>query len=129
MKNEKFNENIYQEYLDYCKSDERTPKGINKLKNELYKHIKKFHTKGKILTVGELKKLPKYSIIYLIYEGYEKEEGFEIFSGFDGVNTELTTESCYTMPIDGYEDEELIDRFENDVYNFTVREAIKKVIE
>ena len=75
---------------------------------------------GEILTIGELKKMPKGSVIYLWYDG---EIGFVVLDHYSGGN-EIATQCGYPMPIGKYSDDTLIEMLDNLDCYFTVREAI-----
>ena len=88
----------------------------------------KGYKKGKVLTVGELKSLPKNSVIHLWYKdecNHLRNNDFVVFCGYDG-SDELCTTDGFTMPIEGHSDEELIKNFDNSDWTFTVCEAILK---
>lgn len=78
--------------------------------------------KGNILTVGQLKLMPKNSIIHLLYidnDGQLRNNGFVKFSGYDG-NDELCTICGFTMPINGLKDNDLLENINNSGWRFTV---------
>ncbi len=84
------------------------------------------YKKGKILTVRELKSLPKNSVIHLWYKDEDnslRNNGFVKFCGYDG-DDELCTTDGFTMPIDGHKEDEQIEKFDNCGWKFTVCEAI-----
>lgn len=87
----------------------------------------KGYKKGELLTVGELKALPVGSVIHLWYEKPVNEircNQFVTIDEFDGINP--SAGYGYSMPIDGHEDSEPIDMFDNCGWTFTVHKAIKK---
>jgi hypothetical protein len=87
------------------------------------------YVKGKVLTVGELKSLPKNSIIHLWYkdeDNHLRNNGFVTFCGYNG-DDELCTTDGFTMPINGHTDDELIERFDNCGWKFTVSESLKVI--
>jgi hypothetical protein len=86
----------------------------------------KGYTKGKILTVGELKKLPKGSILHIWYideDRHLREDDFLIFDGFEDDDFEPTANG-FSMPIDNLTDDDLLDHIDNCGWTFTVSEAI-----
>lgn len=83
------------------------------------------YTKGKILTVGEIKKLPNETIIHIWYEdehGVLREDGFDRLYEYDG-NDEMITYGGYTIPLEHHKNSELIENFDNCGWTFTVRET------
>lgn len=83
---------------------------------------------GKILTIGELKKLSEDTVIHLWYideDGNLRNNDFVKFSGYDG-NDELSTQCGFPMPIYKHSEDELIENFDNSGWTFTVCEAIKQ---
>ena len=98
----------------------------SKILSNMFPKPIKGYKKGRILTVGELKLLPRNSIIHLWYkddDNHLRKNGFVTFCGYDG-DDELCTTDGFTMPIDGHTDNELIERFDNCGWNFTVCEAL-----
>lgn len=84
------------------------------------------YKKGKVLTVGELKLLPENSIIHLWYQDEDnnlRNNDFVSFYGYTG-DDELFTNDGYPMPLNGHEDDELIENFDNCGWKFTVCEAL-----
>jgi hypothetical protein len=85
------------------------------------------YKKGKLLTVGELKKLPSNSVIFLWYvDEHEvlRKNGFESIHEYDG-SDEICTIGGYAIPINGHVDNELISYFDNCGWTFSVYQAIE----
>ena len=85
------------------------------------------YKKGKILTVGELKKLPANTIIHLWYEdedGQLRNDDFVKLDGYKDGDDEVFA-GGWSMPIEGCSDNELVECLDNSGWEFTVREAIK----
>lgn len=83
------------------------------------------YKKGNLLTVGQLKNLPENSIIHLWYkddDGSIRENGFKKILSYED-ECSITTDG-YSMPLENHSDDELIERFDNSGWKFTVCEAV-----
>jgi hypothetical protein len=85
------------------------------------------YVKGRVLTVGELKSLPEGSVIHLWYIDEDRHLRSDDFLTLLGVNCDdMCTDCGFYIPLGGHSDDELVERFDNCGWTFTVREAIEK---
>lgn len=83
--------------------------------------------KGKILTIAEVKSLKNGDYIYLVYYNDENEkvcDGFEKLNIVTNVFGTFYDADCYTIPVENYSDDKLIQNLDNSGYRFTIYEAI-----